>query len=357
VLDVDLVNGDEFETVKRLSPKIRVGRRGVGDKDVYVQIIGDSLTHGRFFQTALLEQGHVPKLHMTGLLKFAEGQYNEGRGGWALATYFSVPQSPNRSYHGFMHPEGGRYWGNRDFWKMAWRCFRKTQPPGFEPSYSCARFDDCVPRFDENTGVLLDPKEGDVQFDEASKSFVRYDGSAWKAVPAKSLKWSFDYGKYLEMWGVKPPQILFVSLGVNDFRSNLHADFSQWGRNITTMKESYLKACPGGKFVIAIPISTCGSVDNMAGDFNPYFNAAMWNFRNWLIKTFDGREKEGFYLLDAGIATDNDYGFVLANGPAAVPFAGYAGKEKLRIQTGNPHPYPNYCTMGIPFAAFIQYHR
>ena len=27
------------------------------------------------------------------------------------------------------------------------------------------------------------------------------------------------------------------------------------------------------------------------------------------------------------------------------------------IQTGNPHPYPNYPTMGIPLAAFIQYYR
>ena len=40
-------------------------------------------------------------------------------GGWALATYFNVPSRPDRSYHGFMQPDGGRYWGNRDFWKMA----------------------------------------------------------------------------------------------------------------------------------------------------------------------------------------------------------------------------------------------
>ena len=336
VLHVDLVNGDEFKTVKRLAPVLRVGKKGAGEKDVYAQIIGDSLTHGRFFQAALLDSGYVPKLHLVGLLKFADGQYNEGRGGWSLATYFSVP-SP--------------------FWKMAWRCVRKTQPKGFEPSYSCARFDSCVTRFDEQTGVLLNPAEGDVQYDEDAKSFVRYDGAAWRAVPAQSLKWRFDYGKYLQMWNIPSPQFLFVSLGVNDFRGRLNADYSQWERQITTMKESYLAACPGGKFVIAIPISTCGSIDNAAGDFTPLQNAAMWNFRNWLIQTFDKREKDGFYLLDGGIATDNDYGFNLAKGSATVPFEGYNGEENLRVQTGNPHPYPNYVTMGLPFAAFIQYYR
>ena len=357
VLHVDLVNGDEFKTVKRLAPVLRVGRKGVGEKDVYAQIIGDSLTHGRFFQAALLDSGYVPKLHLVGLLKFADGQYNEGRGGWSLASYFSVPSRPGRSYHGFMQPEGARYWGNRAFWKMAWRCVRKTQPKGFEPSYSCARFDSCVTRFDEQTGVLLNPAKGDVQFDEGEKSFVRYDGAAWRAVPAQSLKWRFDYGKYLQMWNIPPPQFLFVSLGVNDFRGRLNADYSTWEQQITTMKESYLAACPDGKFVIAIPISTCGSIDNAAGDFTPLQNAAMWNFRNWLIQTFDKREKDGFYLLDGGIATDNDYGFNLAKGSVTVPFEGCTGEENLRVQTGNPHPYPNYVTMGLPFAAFIQYHR
>ncbi len=194
-LNVELINGDEFKTIKRQTVKLRVGKKGVGDKDVYAQIVGDSFTHGQFFRDALLDSGYVPRLHLVGLLKCGAGQYNEGRGGWALSTYFSVPSQPNRSYHGFMQPDGGRYWGNRDFWKMAWRCTRKTQPPGFEPTYSCARFDDCVNRFDEKTGILLNPAVGDIQFDEAVKSFVRYDGAAWQPADGKSLPWSFGYGK------------------------------------------------------------------------------------------------------------------------------------------------------------------
>lgn len=356
-LNVELINGDEFNTIKRQTAKLRVGKKGVGDKDVYAQIVGDSFTHGQFFRDALLDSGYVPKLHLVGLLKCGTGQYNEGRGGWALSTYFSVPSKPNRSYHGFMQPDGGRYWGNREFWKMAWRCTRKTQPPGFEPTYSCARFDDYVNRFDEKTGVLLNPVAGDIQFDESAKTFVRYDGAAWQPVNGKSLTWSFDYGKYLKMWNIPPPQFLFVLLGLNDWRGNLNADFTEWGNRIAVMKDSYLKAVPDGKFVICIPCSTCGSIDNAAGDFTPRQNAAMWRFRDWLIKNFDAREKDGFYLLDAGINTDNEHGFRLASGAPAVPFEKYPGEEKLRVQAGNPHPYPNYPAMGLPFAAFIQYYR
>ena len=47
----------------------------------------------------------------------------------------------------------------------------------------------------------------------------------------------------------------------------------------------------------------------------------------------------------------------LASGAPAVPFEKYPGEEKLRVQAGNPHPYPNYPAMGLPFAAFIQYYR
>ena len=342
IVSVELVNSDEFSTVKRLTTRLRVGRKGEGDKDVYAQIIGDSYTKGLFYRHALVDSGYVPKLHLVGILADGCGQFNEGRGGWKLNDYFTVPTRPDASYHSFMQPEGGRYWGNRAFWVMAWRCVRKTQPQGFEPSYSCSRFDACVGRFDEKTGALLDPSEGDIQFDEESRAFVRYDGAAWKPTDGESLEWRFDYGKYLDMWNIAPPQFLFVFLGLNDFVHKLDADYAEWGRQIEAVKDSYLKACPGGMFAIAIPCSTCGSIDNDAGRFTPRWNAAMWRFRDWLVKTFDKREEEGFHLLDAGIAVDNDNGY-----------------EKLPsgIQTGNPHPYPNYPALGLPFAAFIQYHR
>ncbi|MGN0852655.1 MAG: hypothetical protein ACI4Q3_04680 [Kiritimatiellia bacterium] len=357
VIDVSLVDGRTFDVVKRQRTTLRVGQKGIGRGDVYAQILGDSFTHGQFFRKALLESGAVPNLHLVGLLKCGDGQYNEGRGGWTLNSYFNVPTRECQSYHGYMQPAEGRYWGARAFWKLAWKCARKTQPKGFEPTYSCSRFDDQVGRFDERTGVLLDPQPGDIQFDGDANTMVRWEGTAWQPVDAKALGWHFDYGTYLKMWNLKAPQFLFVLLGLNDFRGRLDADFTSWGERIRIVKESYLNACPNGKFVIAIPCSTCGSIDNAAGDFTPRQNAAMWRFRDWLIRNFDRREAEGYYLLDAGIATDNDHGFNPARGPVTAPYADYRGAETLNVQTGNPHPYPNYPSMGYPFAAFIQYYR
>ena len=66
-VSVELVNGDEFKTVKSLETQLRVGRKGVGDKDVYAQIIGDSYTKGLFYRHALIDSGYVPKLHLVGI--------------------------------------------------------------------------------------------------------------------------------------------------------------------------------------------------------------------------------------------------------------------------------------------------
>jgi len=360
-LTFKLVNGDEFETVKELKTVLCVGQSGKGEKDVVAQIVGDSFTHGEFFRQALLGTNYVPRLRLVGLCRCGgrSDQHAEGRGGWRLDTYFKIPKGERFCYHGFMHPTDGRYWGDRSFWKMAWRCVRKTQPKGFQPTYSCARFDDCVGRFDEQTGVLLDPKDGDVQYDPDQKTMVRFDGKTWQAVDEKAMTWKFDYGKYLAMWNLEKPQFLFEVLGLNDFGNEpMDADYSKWEEMLRTFKESYQAACPNGKFVVCTPCSACGIDDNAAGSFLTRENAVMWRFRDWLIQTYDRREQDGYYLLDTAVATDNDHGYaVVQDGPVVLPYESYKGQEKLHVQQYNPHPYPNYPAMGTAIAAFLQYFR
>ena len=363
-LDVTLVNGDAFETVKRLSPVLRVAEPGTGSKDIRAQIVGDSLTHGGFYRGALVEASYVPNLHLVGLrrLRRAEGlpaQYHEGRGGWTLATYFSVPKGEQFSYHGFMHPKDGRYWGDTSFWKMAWRCVRKTQPKGFQPTYSCDEFGEAAQRFDERTGFLRDPLTGDCQFDAETKQMVRWDGSAWRPVDEKSLGFEFDYGKYLAMWNIPAPQFLFVYLGCNDFANRgFGSDYAPWAKMIETFKRSYEAAVPGGRFVLSLEISVFGSDDNRAGEFNTMKKAVMWQFRDWLIRRYDRREAEGWYLLDGGLATDNEHGYYVERDtePNTLPYEG-CKNGRIEVQWGNPHAYPNYPAMGVPFAAFLQYWR
>ena len=62
--------------------------------------------------------------------------------------------------------------------------------------------------------------------------------------------------------------------------------------------------------------------------------------------------------MDTGITIDSNYGYsISADNNIITPFSGYSGTDKIKVQTGNPHPYLSYHNMGIPLAAFIQKHR
>ena len=179
-------------------------------------------------------------------------------------------------------------------------------------------------------------------YDNARGSYMVYTGKKWKNVEVDERKWAFNYRKYLDMWNLDAPKFFAQMLWLNDYRDSLTADYREWNKKIAEMKESYYKAVPDGKFIILIPCTTCGSLNNIRGDFTLRQNASMWQLRKNIIDTFDGRESEGYYVVDIGITIDNEKGY---------------NRNRDGIQTGNPHPYPNYPTMGIPLAAFIQYYR
>lgn len=341
---VDLVNSDNFQVIKEDSVTICVGKKGSGSDKVTVQILGDSFVNGAFFKEALLTQSNVPGIEMVGLRNVlgVENQYDEGRGGWTVKKYFEIPKGGYTSYHGYMQPEGDmRYWGDCIFWQ---NCFRvkNGEIKDWNKVYDCSRYDRCLEYFDEQTGFLLHPRKNDLMYDSALQSYMIYDGKQWVKTIIDEDSWKFNYGKYLEMWKLEAPQFFGQMLGLNDFRDSLSADYTSWNERIAEMKESYYKAVPKGKFMILIPCSTCGSLDNVRGDFTLRQNAAMWQLRKNIIDTFDNRESEGYYLVDVGITIDNENGYRMNN---------------EGLQVGNPHPYPNYPTMGIPIAAFIQYFR
>jgi len=339
-----LVNGDGFETRKTITSVIKVGKKFTGEKPVTMQIMGDSYVNGAFFKDALLTKGYVPNLKLVGLrkIKGENGQYDEGHGGWKLNDYFNVPVSEITSYHGYMQPEGDyRYWGATGFWINCHKVM-KGQLTDFSSVYHCGRYDDYAVSFNEETGYLLSPQKNDMQFDNQLGTFVVYNGKKWMQVKDSDLTWGIDLHKYFTMWKLGFPDFFAVLLGLNDFRYDIHSDFTQWNKQIEIMKNNYLNIVPNGKFVILIPASTCGSMDNEKGDFTLYQNAAMWRFRKNLIDTFDNRTEEGYYLVDTAIAIDNEDGYE---------------RSGQGIQKGNPHPYLSYPSMGIPLAAFIQIYR
>ncbi len=345
---VNLFELAHFSRVDNATSRIRVGEKGVGSGKVVAQIIGDSFTQGAFYKDALLRQGYVPGVQLVGLrsvkvetdddVQYTAGQYDEGRNGACLSWYFDVFTGDTR-YHGFMQPDGNyRYWGTTGFWK---KCFLAESGSRPDLEAENGKYGACLSRFSE-TGYLKQPAEGDILYDSDTASFVVYDGNQWNTTEKSNFTWNFDYGKYLAMWNIEPPKFLAEMLGLNDFRNNVNADFSEFNRQLEVMKNSYLKAVPDGKFIVLIPSSTCGVMANNAGNFTLMQNFAMWRFRKNLIDTFDKRESEGYYLVDIGITIDNEDGY-------------YYDEEGM--QTNQPHPYKNYPTMGIPLAAFLQYHR
>lgn len=68
----------------------------------------------------------------------------------------------------------------------------------------------------------------------------------------------------------------------------------------------------------------------------------MWQLRQNIIRTFDRREREGFYIVDIALSIDSEQGY---------------RRDKDELQTSNPHPYLSYPDMGVQLAAFIQYYR
>lgn len=362
---ISLINTDRFDTLKSITSKIIVGKQGVGTDSIPVSIIGDSFTNGAFFKDALLAKGYVPKIKLIGLRDVAgyPGQFDEGRGGWTLANYFSISNQRTQSYNGFWQPEGGyKYWGSTEFWKLANAVrLNPDQNWTFAEKYFGGRFKTQSLLFNARTGYKLNPVRDDILYDNLLGHYLKYNGKKWIPVAYDEFNWSFDYGKYLSMWKLKNPLILAEFLGLNDFRNETSPemiDFSKWNTKIEKVISSYLKAVPEGKFVLMIPSSTCGSPDNAAGDFTIKQNAIMWELRRNIIEHFDRRESQHIYIVDAAIAIDNLNGFNYTEDSSLTkPYSEYTGPGNIPVQTGNPHPYPNYPNMGISLAAFIQTYR
>jgi len=360
-----LIDTEDFRTIKSLSTSIVVGIPKVGEESVKVSIIGDSFTQGGFYRSALLDNGYIPGIKMIGLCEVFghENQFDEGRGGWTLSHYFSVSKDRTRSYNGFWQPEGKyKYWGSVAFWKLTQEVAKAPIKENwtFEEYYWTHRFFGASKKY-EVTGYKANPQKNDLMYDNEAESFIRYNGKKWQQVKYEDFEWSFDYRKYLDMWGLESPEILAEFLGLNDFRngglpSNLN--FDGWNKRMEQMIDSYHEAVPKGKFVLMIPSSSCGILDNKPGDFTTLQNANMWEVRKNIIEKFDNRIAENIYIVDAGISIDNTYGTpFLDDSTYTMPYAGFEGEDRIEVQYKNPHPYPNYSSMGISLAAFIQRYR
>ncbi len=335
-----LYDGESFDVKDSKTSVICAGDPSVKGAPVTVQFFGDSFTKGCYFKDAFLERGLVPdaKLIGTRIVSGHEGHYHEGRGGWTVAKYFSNNAESDNFYNPFFQPrdEKIQYWGAVEFWKVS-VLINKTggKDLPFSVRYNCGEYN--TSRFGDD-GLLLSPKKGDMMYRDG---YIVWDGKRWKST-AEPTEWEFNYGKYLKMWEVDAPQFLVVMLGLNDFRDeSLPFDFETWNKRVNKMLESYKAAVPGGRMILTTPCTSCGVLDNDRGFFTTRQNAMMWYVRENVIANFDNREEESLYVVDASATIDNENGYNM----------------KGELQTGNPHPYPNYPQLGVPIAACVQFYR
>ncbi len=343
MIEVKLYDGDTFEVKESKSSVVCVGDPTVDSGEVTIQLLGDSFTKGCYFRDAFIDQGYVPnaKLIGTRIVPNSEGYFHEGRGGWSLFSYFSNNTSSKTFYNPYYQPDGDvRYWGSVEFWETA-VSLNKNGGEGlpFYIRYDCGDYD--TSRFGDD-GFLLSPTKKDLMYSISRGEYLAWNGKKWTS--AKEPKeWGFDYGKYLDMWGFEAPDFLIVMLGLNDFRDeeSLPIDFEEWNDMVERLLQSYTKAAPNGRLLLSTPCTSCGTLNNESGAFTTRQNRVMWYVRENIIETFDGREDERLYVVDASATIDNENGYNTKGG----------------IQTGNPHPYPNYPQLGVPLAACVQYYR
>lgn len=357
-LRVTLRDYKSLENIKMLTAKIHVGTPEVGNGDIYVMVMGDSTINGGCHR-ALYNYGFVPNIHCVGLRLNSDKQYDEGRGGWTLKMYSSIIIDSEESYNPYWQPKGNNvYLGSTGFWKNAWLCKKGTQPSGFEPKYSCGRYDTYVTLFDESTGYFLNPKEGYMMYDTSEETFKVYSDGSWINTTSDSYSWGHSF-KYLSAFNIHIPDYFIMNLGLNDFWNKIPtaSDFAEWNSMVDSLISAFHETNPNGYFILSICTVSVGCMDNEeeVGDTNMQ-HASMWLSKKNIIKNYDNRDKEKIFVVDSSLMVDSENAFRSTLKGVGHPLNADITATK-NIQSGIPHFYNGYNAWAIPLAAFIQYTR
>ena len=356
-LRVTLRDYKSMENIKMLTAKIHVGTPEVGNGDIYVMVMGDSTINGGCHR-ALYNYGFVPNIHCVGLRLNSDEQYDEGRGGWTLKMYSSIIIDSEESYNPYWQPKGNNvYLGSTGFWKNAWLCKRGTQPSGFEPKYSCGRYDTYVTLFDESTGYFLNPKEGYMMYDTSEETFKVYSDGSWINTTSDSYLWGHSF-KYLSAFNIHIPDYFIMNLGLNDFWNKIPtaSDFAEWNSMVNSLISAFHETNPNGYFILSICTVSVGCMDNEEEVDTNMQHASMWLSKKNIIENYDNRDKEKIFVVYSSLMVDSENAFRSTLKGVGHPLNADITATK-NIQSGIPHFYNGYNAWAIPLAAFIQYTR
>ena len=354
---------NKMQKVKQITSTIKVGTPNAsGLSGIKVQFIGSSTVQLAYFKYAL--ENYVSNYTLVGMRHKPDlaDVKHEGRGGASLASYRTVATDSKSHYYPFWQPNGNyRYYGATGFWLYAKdNANSESEAASANGAYYNGCYNaDILAMFDNTTGFLTNPSNGDIMYDTANATFKVYNGSSWVITDKNSYTWGFDYSKYLDMWGFATPDVVCVTLGANDFRNKeLPLDFDTWNSQM----EELITSIHAESSNIKIVLCNQGPFGNhgYTGDVVPVQNYKMWLHLKDIIETFDNRENENIYVLAQGSEISAEYGFRRkANTDALTnPTEIFADDERMVVLNQDTvHPYLSLDNMGTPIAAFLQYIR
>lgn len=346
------VYDDEFREVDSKTFDILIGDQATDNGAIVVNAVGDSFTDTPYY---LQPAATLPSISFDAMRSYsASVPDSEGRGGWTLNRYFNdIYGTPyTNGFSPFIHPvDPYVYYGSTNFWKDVVNGVSGYQLNGYSAKATEIGFN-------SSDGYKTSPSQNDVMWVDANGQYEYWDGSAWTAITASTLNFSFNYGKYLSTWNITTPDIVTVMLGLNDFRTKNNEQAVEtlfnatWKSQMESFITSVHAANANAKFAILLPTSTMATLNNNGDVFTQKQNAMMWKARDLIINNFDERTGENIWVVDTGASLDDEYGF---NYSEEAPFSQYSGTETRKIQNNSPHPsIEGYNQLGIPLSGWIQ---
>lgn len=301
------------------------------ERPVSVMCIGDSMTQAETYIAQMADK--TQNVKTLGTRKIGH-VYHEGRGGLTLESYLFNYRNKGWFVSPFLFPKGidaKEYYGDLSYMEDI-----RTNPNHYT-----------------TVGFTYEPiKDG--MYTLKNGELYLYNSGEYTLID-HSPEFCFDFGKYMERFGIETPDIITLLFGANDLQIT---DYENTGTAIETMLKYADKMISefrkyGIKIVINLPI--CGADQycwgtrmGCNGTVKQYdYNIKMWG--NALLEAYDGREQDGIYICPMLAVCDPEAGF-----PQAVSCANIYSEKTICHLDNWVHPNESgYKQMGDALAGVI----
>lgn len=259
--------------------------------------IGDSMTRCEVYIRQAVNKAR--NIRTVGLRNIGFDVNHEGRGGWTTQKYFERFDDRERGgVSPFLFPkgvDGKAYFGDVDYWERV----NDTENSG---KYSYAGI---KPQTISDGMVCV--KDG---------VLYRYEDGEYKEID-KNPQFEFDFGKYIERYGVEKPNIVSLLFGANEFQvcgyEKFETELEKYIGYIDKMIESVKRYDDSISIIINMPVCggdqySWGNALGCTGSAKQY-DYCIKMASDTLVEKYDGRQNEDIYLCPMLAVCDTVAGF------------------------------------------------